>query len=62
MCWLAPLMATVMYSSGVMVLPVNPICHEGGTQPASTAARDAPMPAPSSPAMISRSLKGAGDP
>ena len=41
-CWIAPEMATAMYSSGATILPVCPTCMSFGTYPASTAARDAP--------------------
>jgi hypothetical protein len=56
-CWIAPEIPTAMYSSGATILPVWPTCMSFGTKPASTAARDAPMAAPSLSAMPSSSLK-----
>mmetsp|Transcript_15411 Transcript_15411/g.53525 ORF Transcript_15411/g.53525 Transcript_15411/m.53525 type:complete len:205 (+) Transcript_15411:221-835(+) len=46
-CWMAPLMPTAMYRSGATTLPVWPTCMSLGTNPASTAAREAPTAAPS---------------
>mmetsp|Transcript_43190 Transcript_43190/g.109095 ORF Transcript_43190/g.109095 Transcript_43190/m.109095 type:complete len:201 (+) Transcript_43190:238-840(+) len=54
---MAPLMPTPMYRSGAMILPVWPICQSFGQYPASTAARDAPTPAPTASARSSISLK-----
>ena len=46
-CWIAPEMPTAMYSCGATILPVWPTCQSFGTKPASTAAREAPIAAPS---------------
>ena len=61
-CWLAPEIATVMYTSGVIVLPVRPTCWLWGIHPESTAARDAPT-APSNRSASSPSCSnGSGPP
>ena len=46
-CWMAPEIPTATYNSGATILPVCPTCISLGTNPASTAAREAPTPAPS---------------
>ena len=56
-CWMAPEMATAMYSCGATTLPVWPTCRSFGTMPASQAARLAPSAPPSRSASSSRSLK-----
>ena len=47
LCWMAPLMPSARYSSGLTILPVWPICWLYGIQPESTAARVAPTAPPS---------------
>ena len=49
-CWIAPEMPTAMYRFGAMTLPVWPTCSEFSAYPLSTAARLAPMAAPSASA------------
>src|SRR6185436_12291703 len=61
-CWMAPEMPTAMYSSGATILPVCPTCQSFGTNPASTAAREAPIAAFSLSASGSRILKFSPEP
>src|SRR5258705_232361 len=61
-CWIAPEMPTAMYKSGATILPVCPTCQSFGTNPASTAAREAPMAAFSLSASGSSTLKLSPEP
>src|SRR5512135_3568644 len=61
-CWIAPEMPTATYRSGATILPVWPTCQSFGTKPASTAAREAPIAAPSLSASGSSSLKLSPEP
>ena len=46
-CCIAPDIPTAIYKSGATIFPVCPTCQSLGTNPASTAARLAPIAAPS---------------
>ena len=61
-CWMAPETPAHRYSCGDTVTPVWPTCAACSTQPASTAARDAPTAAPSSSASCSTREKSSPTP
>src|SRR6201992_452174 len=61
-CWIAPEIPMARYSCGETVLAGCPTWLEGGYQPASTAARDAPTAPPSRSASFSIIAKCSGPP